>query len=204
MLLHMARPKGINWEKVKTEYVTGSMSQAELAKKHKTAKSTLQARARAEKWTQQRKDYRARVSAKTMQNSEHAALRRAERLNAIMDSLLEKLEQAVGELDICFATHTVKVKEIEYNCPTASNKPTKETVHEDEQLLQVKTIIDRKGLQQVASALKDLKDVQMLRTALDDEEQRARIAKLRRDAAEDGQGKTADVVVIGLPEEFKV
>ena len=43
-------------------------------------------------------------------------------------------------------------------------------------------VMDKQSLRQITGALKDIKDIQSLKSPLDIEEQQARIAKLRRDA----------------------
>ena len=43
-------------------------------------------------------------------------------------------------------------------------------------------VVDRAGLRQLTAALKDLKEIQMLKSELDRQEQEARIAKLQADA----------------------
>ena len=56
-------------------------------------------------------------------------------------------------------------------------------------------IVDRQGLKQIASALKDIKEVKMLRSELDRQEQEARIANLRKQADKD-EDKTEEIEVV--------
>jgi rRNA pseudouridine-1189 N-methylase Emg1 (Nep1/Mra1 family) len=126
------------------------------------------------------------------------------RIDDLADKLLEKLEQAITELDLQLYKHTDKTKVIEYNNELRPDKPTKETIHEEEKLLEAKSIVDRQGLKQIASALKDIKEVKMLRSELDRQEQEARISKLRKEAEKDDVSHAPTLVVEGLPEEFKV
>ena len=111
----------------------------------------------------------------------------------ITDKLLDKLEKAVDELDLQLCKKAVKVKEIEYKNIDRPDKPTKETIHEEEEVIEIRTIIDRKGVQELSSAIKNLKEVQMLKSELDEEEQKARIEKLRKET-EDEQKDTSVVV----------
>lgn len=56
-----------------------------------------------------------------------------------------------------------------------------------------------------SDALKNIKDIHMIRTAEDIEEQKARIAKLQKEAQSDSDPNNIPKLVIeGLPEEFKV
>ena len=115
------------------------------------------------------------------------------RIQDITDKILDKLEKAVDELDLQLCKKAVKVKEIEYKNIDRPDKPTKETIHEEEEVIEIRTIIDRKGVQELSSAIKNLKEVQMLKSELDEEEQRARIEKLRKET-EDEQKDTSVVV----------
>ena len=119
------------------------------------------------------------------------------RIDKLTDKLLDKLEQAIEELDLQLAKHTDKTKIIEYDNELRPDKPTREVVHEEEKLLEVKSIIDRQGLKQIASALKDIKEVKMLRSELDRQEQEARIEKLRKEAKEDTGNKEPIKVILG-------
>ena len=115
------------------------------------------------------------------------------RIQDITDKILDKLEKAVDELDLQLCKKAVKVKEIEYKNIDRPDKPTKETIHEEEEVIEIRTIIDRKGVQELSSAIKNLKEVQMLKSELDEEEQKARIEKLRKET-EDEQKDTSVVV----------
>ena len=57
-------------------------------------------------------------------------------------------------------------------------------------------IVDRAGLKQIASALRDIKEVQMLKTELDKREQEARIANLQKQASKDDDSRQEIVVRI--------
>ena len=81
------------------------------------------------------------------------------RIHAASDELLIRIEQAIQELDQAQVTHKKKTKTVEYKDKRAAGKPTKEVVTEIEDLVTVPSIIDRKGLQQVAMALKAVWDI---------------------------------------------
>jgi hypothetical protein len=91
-----------------------------------------------------------------------------------------------------------KEKVVEYNNPDRHDKPTKEITHETEKITEVTSIIDRNGLKQIASAMKDIKEVQMLKSELDRQEQEARIANLRKQAEkEENDNKDVTIVIEG-------
>ena len=64
--------------------------------------------------------------------------------------------------------------------------------------------ITAKDIRSLTAAVKDLKEIQGVRSELDRQEQEARIANLRRQAESDEKIDNTTIQVIGLPEEFKV
>ena len=63
---------------------------------------------------------------------------------------------------------------------------------------------DTQGMKHISGVLKDIKEIQMIRSQKDLEEQEARIAKLRKEAQSDGDKDNIPTLVVeGLPEEFK-
>lgn len=65
-------------------------------------------------------------------------------------------------------------------------------------------IANTQALKHITGALKDIKDIQMIKSDGDLREQEARIANLRRQAESDDALNAPTLVVEGLPEEFKV
>ncbi len=63
--------------------------------------------------------------------------------------------------------------------------------------------ISAKDIRALTAAVKDLKEIQGIRSELDKQEQEARIANLRRQAQAEENANGAVLVVEGLPEEFK-
>nr|DAP13257.1 MAG TPA: hypothetical protein [Caudoviricetes sp.] len=62
-----------------------------------------------------------------------------------------------------------------------------------------------KDIRALTAAVKDIREIVGIKSAGDQAEQEARIAKLRRDAAQDGEKEnTAQLVISGLPEGFEV
>ena len=64
--------------------------------------------------------------------------------------------------------------------------------------------LDTKGVRALTAAVKDLKEIQSVRSALDEQEQKARIANLQKQAETEQHQDAPKLVVEGLPEEFKV
>ena len=80
----------------------------------------------------------------------------------------------------------------------------------DKLLLKIEAMVDRpeplteKAIRSLTAAVKDLKEIQSIKSALDEQEQRARIANLEKQASKDETVSAPTLVVEGLPEEFKV
>ena len=63
--------------------------------------------------------------------------------------------------------------------------------------------MDSKSIRALTAAVKDLKEIQNIKSELDEKEQEARIANLRKQANMD-ETYVPKLVIEGLPEEFKV
>ena len=193
-----------DWQSIKTEYITTDTSYRKLAQKHGVGYSVIGERARLEGWVEQREQFRNKTITKAVNKMSRKKADKMARIDDLTDQLLDKLEQAISELDLQLVKHTDKTKTIEYGNYERPDKPTKEVIHEEEKVLEVSSIIDRQGLKQIASALKDIKEVKMLKSELDRQEQEARIKKLRREAEPEKNADVPKLIVEGLPEEFKV
>ena len=184
----------MDWQAIKTEYITTKTSYRKLAAKYGVSATAIANKSKAENWLEQREQFLNKTFTKTV---EVASKKQVDRMTRIMDAsdrLLDKLEKAIDELDMHLTTHKVKTKVIEYHNYERPDKPTKEIIEEDEKLIEFTSIIDRKGLLAVTDALKNLKDIQMIKSELDRQEQEAKIAKLRKEAEE--EDKTSEVAII--------
>ena len=65
-------------------------------------------------------------------------------------------------------------------------------------------MLEKGALKSLSGAIKDIKEIQSIKSKLDLEEQEARIANLRRQANENEQKEAPTLIIEGLPEEFKV
>jgi hypothetical protein len=187
----------VDWNAIKTEYITTDTSYRKLATKYNVSYTAIGNRSRQEGWVDQRNQFINKTVSKTINSISNKKADRLTRIFDASDKLLEKVERAIKELDIQLYKKVNKTKVIEYNNTERPDKPTKEIIEEIETVQEVSSIVDRAGLKAVTDALKNLKEVQMLRSELDLEEQRARIAKLNKDAqADDGAGVAPIKVVI--------
>lgn len=191
-----------DWKKIKAEYIRGDTSYRRLAEKHGVSFSTLRKIAARENWTDLRNKAGAKRDTKIVESVASQEARRVDRIGSIADRLLDKIEKSIEELDLHLATQTHKTKTIEYNNAGRPDKPTKEVVDETEEVKMYRSIIDKSGLKQIASAIRDLKEVQMLRSALDQQEQIARIEKLKKEATSEQESKDIRVVIEGDLDAF--
>ena len=153
----------VDWIAVRNEYINGNMGQRKLAEKYGISYASLRTRAQKEKWPELRKRQHRKISAKTAQKTAEQIAKeeakRIARIHAASDELLLRIEQAIQELDQAQVSHKKKTKTVEYKDNRAAGKPTKEVVTEVEDIVTVPSIIDRKGLQQIATALKAVFDI---------------------------------------------
>jgi uncharacterized protein YjcR len=188
-----------DWQKIKTEYITTDTSYRKLAQKYGVNPTTIAKRASKEGWQLERKHQASKTLSKVLAVDSKKKADRLTRIQDATDRLLDKIEQAIDELNIQLAKNTHKEKVIEYNNPDRHDKPTKEIIHETEEIIELTSIVDRQGLKHIAAALKDIKDVQMLKSELDRREQEARIKNLQRQAEKDDGKDTGYHGVVLLP-----
>ena len=191
-----------DWQSIKTEYITTDTSYRKLAQKYGVSYVQIGNVGKQENWVELRRQHLDKTFTKTVDKISNKKADKMARIDDLADKLLEKLEQAITELDMQLYKHTDKTKVIEYDYELVPGKPTKETVHEEEKLLEVKSIVDRQGLKQIASALKDIKEVKMLRSELDKQEQEARIDKLRKEAMVEKENNEVKVTIVGDLDEY--
>lgn len=187
----------MDWQEVKTEYVTTDTSYRKLAKKYGVSATAVANKAKAENWVSLREQFLSDSFTKTVKKIKQKESDRMSRIMAASDKLLEKIERAIDELDIQMVTYKEKTKVIEYNNYERPDKPTKEVIEEKEELIETKSIIDRMGLQKVAASLLALKEIQDLKSEADIREQEARIAKLEKEAEDEDKTNEIAIVIEG-------
>ena len=175
----------MDWNKIKTEYVTSDTSYRLLAEKYGVSRVQIGNVGKKEGWVELRRQHLDSVLTKGLEKETEKAANRLARVNDLTDRLLDKIERAIMELDLQIARNVTKTKVIEYNNELRPDKPTKEIVEEKESVEEISTIVDRQGLKQIASALRDIKEVQGFKSEADKQEQEARIANLRKMAEKD-------------------
>ena len=84
---------------------------------------------------------------------------REERILHISDRLLTKIEKSIDEIDRCIVKTKERTKNVEYDSDL--KKPINETLLEKENVEIVEGMIDKMGLKQLVSTLKDIKDIHL-------------------------------------------
>ncbi len=136
-----------NWDIIREEYLSSSASYRELCAKHGVSYGSLSKVAAMQGWHRERKE------------SVSKALTRQDRILAITDKLLDKIEKSISELDRCIVKNKERTKTVEYDYDT--KKPLTETVEEKEDIKIIDGMIDKMGLKQLVSTLKDIKDIHL-------------------------------------------
>ena len=141
-----------------------------------------------------------------------------------MDTSYRKLSQkyGVGYQAICHKSreegwiamreqhkNNTTTKTLEKISQQEANRAAKIHSVADKLLLKIEALVDQpvmmpKDVRSLVAAVKDLKEIQGVKSDLDKQEQEARIANLRKQAEKDDSSSAPTLVVEGLPEEFKV
>ena len=143
-----------DWQKIKTEYITGNASYRELAQKYGVHKDTIWRKAKDEGWVDLRRQHTDNTQTKILEADTEEKVDRATRLKTVADKLLDKVEQWVEMGEPISAT----------------------------------------SIKNLSDAIKNIKEVQMIRTAEDIEEQKARIAKLQKEAEKEEHNDNTIVI----------
>lgn len=153
----------ISWIDIENEYVTDirkkPISLEELSDKYSIPIQTVKDQSAKGKWSDKRTKYKRDTNQKAIDKSSDKDADRIARLIKISDKAADKAEQALEELQQYVVYNKQKTRVIEYKDNTAIGKPTKEVIDEKESVQTEIGPIDRQGLQQITTALKNLKDI---------------------------------------------
>lgn len=118
-------------------------------------------------------------------------------------------EDWVGLREQCKAKSATKIVEIESDRQadrmkrllTVSDKLLMAVEDAVEQFQAGELLLDKGALKSLSGTIKDIKDIQSIKTELDIEEQKARIAILKKQAEADTNGNTEVSITFGVDEE---
>lgn len=140
----------MDWNSIKTEYITTDTSYRKLAKKYGISTNAIGNKSRQENWIEERNRFVDKTVSKTIEKLSEAQADRASRIRTVADKLLDKIEILVDTIEG-----------------------------------------DTSAYRQIAATIKDIKEIQMIKSDADLREQEARIAKLKKDA-EDNRNDVND------------
>lgn len=146
----------MDWTRIKEDYVVRGLSLRSLSRKYGISYSTIQNRANRENWPLLR-------GAGKVVNTDFR-----ENLNALCLRLLSLVEQAAEELSLSVVVTKTKVKTEDGECTT------------ERRYTEPGGKVDCKDLKILTAALKDLRDLQMIKDPMDLREQELKIRNLER------------------------
>lgn len=122
----------MDWNAIKTEYVTTDTSYRRIAKKYGLLASTVSRKGKQENWFEEKQRWEKKTFKKTIDALSGKQVDRVTRLLTVTDTILGKIEKALEEMS-------------------------------DMEIQQYR---------QITAALKDIKEIQTLKTAVEDREVR--------------------------------
>ena len=179
----------IPWNALKTEYVTTQISFKELAKNHGVSYKTLYEHARIDHWADARRLHTQKTVRKSLDRIGDQQAENLAKVDALADELLQKLGKAIDELEMTVTRYREKGEDEKGN-----------HWQKDYERAEPGGVVDRKGLQQLAASLRDLKQIKALQSELDRLEQEARIERLKKDSQDPDTGLR--VILEGELQEF--
>lgn len=150
-----------DWKQLEKEYILSDYKSVSSFLKDKGVKQSGSTKKRTKGWKEKKVLKEDKKSAKVIEKVlEKESEKEADKILQVKDvanDLLSKIVQANNELNMHLARNKKKTKIVEYDYKT--NKPSKETIDEQEEIKSYIDIIDRKGLKDLTSALKDLNEI---------------------------------------------
>lgn len=153
----------MDWNEIKTEYLTTETSYRKLADKYGVNRGKIQKRATQEDWPGLKCQYEEEAVSRAVSKVSAGYAKNALRLQNAALSLLEKIELTIDGIDGLKSARAVK------DC---------------------------------SDALKNCREIMGIKSEADLEEQKARIAKLRKET-EPVEEKDRKLEIVGIPEEYK-
>ena len=92
----------MDWKRIKAEYIAGGTSYRKLAEKYGVSRTTLERKAKEERWADLRRQTEGKVEAKIVDSISNQEAKKAVDIIDVADKLLEKigtLAEMVGDAD---------------------------------------------------------------------------------------------------------
>jgi len=150
-----------DWKQLEKEYILSDYKSVSSFLKDKGIKSNGSTKNRTKGWKNKKvlkeEQKSTKVIEKVLEKESEKEANEIIQVKDVANDLLSKIVQANNELNIHIARNKKKTKTVEYDYKC--NKPSKEIINEEEKIKSYIDIIDRKGLKELTSALKDLNDI---------------------------------------------
>ena len=150
-----------DWKQLEKEYILSDYKTVADFLKSKNINRNGSTQKNTKGWNEKKVNKELKKSEKVIEKViEKESEKEADKIIQVKDvanDLLAKIVQANNELNMHLARNKKKTKTVEYDYKT--NKPSKETTQEDEEIKSYIDIIDKQGLKMLSSALKDLNEI---------------------------------------------
>ncbi len=150
-----------DWQNLKKEYILGEYKSVSEFLKDKKIPRNGSTQKNVKGWNEEKVQKKCKKSSKVIEKViEKESEKEAKKIVNIKDTaeeLLNKINESLQELNKYFSRNTKKTKVVEYDYKLG--KPSKETIEENEEIQEFFSIIDRGGIKQLSSALKDVNDI---------------------------------------------
>ena len=88
------------WQKIKAEYIAGGTSYRKLAEKYKVSRTTLERKAKDEKWSELRRQAEVKAEAKIINAVSEKSAKIDDKYFRLVDKLMSKAEETIENLDV--------------------------------------------------------------------------------------------------------
>lgn len=150
-----------NWKELEKEYILGDYKSVSAFLKEKEIPNNGSTKKSTKGWKEKKVLKEDQKSTKIIEKViEKESTKEAEKIINVKDTaeeLLRKINTSITELDKYFAKSSKKTKTVEFDYKV--NKASKEVTEEETTIQEFYSIIDKSGLKQLTSALKDINDI---------------------------------------------
>ena len=92
------------WQKIKAEYIAGGTSYRKLAEKYGVSRTTLERKAKDEKWSELRRQAEVKAEAKIINAVSEKSAKIDDKYFRLVDKLMSKAEETIENLDVWSVT----------------------------------------------------------------------------------------------------
>ena len=92
------------WQKIKAEYIAGGTSYRKLADKYGVSRTTLERKAKDEKWSELRRQAEVKAEAKIINAVSEKSAKIDDKYFRLVDKLMSKAEETIENLDVWSVT----------------------------------------------------------------------------------------------------